>query len=398
MNTKSNIGLKITLLAIAFLAGADLVIIPASGEIFATFADANPAILNLVLTGPLFTAMISSIVVGLMAKKFTKRSLLIGAQIIFLIGSLGGALIENVYYMVIMRLLVGFGYGAAGVIVVSFIVELYKEEKERSTLIGAYNAAIAALGIVASIVSGYLAVMNWHYSFYVYAFGILVLILSFIFLPSTPPEGEVAADESQDQGIKQGFPVAKVAIVSLAALVYSALYCLIGYFLAIYLGEVGMESAATAGIFTSFMTIGQFLSGFVFAFLFMRLHRGMPVMLFAVAGLAYLLMFVLPNAGVIGVALVVLGAMYGCALSYYLMHIESIVPANSVSIAVAFVQAAFLVGGFLSSYLLIGFQAMMRTEAIGPTFLPVAVTLFAGAAISLVLFLRSRKSTADQAA
>lgn len=386
---KSNLGLKITLLALAFLTAADFVIIPASAEIFATFANEDPAILNMVLTGSLFTAMVGALVSGVLAKRVCKKYILIGAQIIFIVGALFGAVFENIYYMVIMRLLVGLGYGSGGAITLSFITELFKDEKERGALIGGYNGATAAFGIAASLIAGFLAVANWHYAFLVYAVGIPILVMSFIFLPKTEPESEIVQEEAALTGSRKRFSWVKLGTVAIAALVFECLYCITSYFLAIFLAEIGIGDAATAGMYTSLVSIGQFLSGFMFAFVFMRMRRAMPVLLFGVMGLAYLGMYVFPNAGVIGAAVTVLGCLVGLGMSYYQMHVEEVVPASSISLAMAVIMSAFYIGGFLASYAVIGYQAMLGVDTIAPIFLPVAITALVCSGIALVLAIRA---------
>ena len=392
----NKLGLKVTLLSLSFLMATDFVFIPASNEVFNAFADASPAILNFILTGSLFTAIAGALTGGFLAKKVCKKHLLIGSQIAFVIGGCCGALVENVYYIAFMRGLVGFSFGLTGALAVSFIAELFEDEKERSTMIGGYNAAIAAFGIVASIVAGRLAAQDWHNAFYVYGFAAIVLVMMVIFLPKTAPEGDApAADRAASD---EKIPVAKLAAVTLAAMAFEALYCVLVYFLAIYLGEINVGDASTAGMFLSLVSVGQFLSGFVFAFAYAHLHRSMPVAFFLLAAAVYGVLAFTTNSWLIGAAVVLIGVTNGCAMSYYYMHVETIVPASHLSVAMAIVLASLNLGGFLSSYLLTGCQALLGATTIAPTFGLIALTLLAGALISAALTLRAKKRDANEAA
>ncbi|MEC4176888.1 MFS transporter [Adlercreutzia sp. R7] len=394
---KSKTILKFTLLSLAFLGAADYIFIPISAEIFAIFPDENQAILNMLITVSLFACVAGALLSGVLAKRVSKKYILVASELILLVGGVFGGAIENVYYMLIMRMLVGLGYGSGGVVVISLITELFRDEKERSTLVGVYNGIAAAFGVACSLLAGFLAVINWHYSFLVYAIIIPILILTIVFVPKTKPDGKTAQEED-GTGPREKVSWVKLGAVAIAVMMFQCIFCIVSYFLALYLAEMGIGDAATAGMYTSFITIGQFISGFIFAIIFMRLHRAMPVLLFGVMGLAYLGMYVFPNAGVIGVAVAILGCIEGLGMSFYYMHAETIVPANSVSLSVSVVASALGLGGFLSSYAIIGYQAMMGTEAIAPTFLPVAITALICAGISVVLAIRASRTSKDSLA
>ena len=151
MNSKRSL-LKLTILLSFFGLMADVAITPAMESIFASFPNAKPYLHNMFLTGPMFTCCLGTLICGVLARHISKYTLLIMSYILFIIGAAGGALIDSFIYMVSMRLVAGFAYGAISSATLGLIAELFAEEAERSFMMGGLNSASAAIGIVMSFI------------------------------------------------------------------------------------------------------------------------------------------------------------------------------------------------------------------------------------------------------
>ncbi|MCR4437401.1 MAG: MFS transporter [Clostridiales bacterium] len=387
---KSKLLLKTTVLLVTFASMADMVVIPAVGGIFASFPDASPFLMGLFLTGPLLLCVIGSVLCGFLAQYISKKYLLIGAYVLFIIASCGGALIDNIYYIVAMRLLVGLSYGLSMTLGMGIIAEVFLDEKERSFMMGANSSAASALGIAMSLLGGYLAVGNWHHSYYVYLAAIPILIMIIAFVPKTPPEGKKASDVAASG--KERLPIAKMLPVVVSYLIFNALYYIALYYIAIYLEEVKLGDASTAGIMSSLSTIGSLCAGILFSIVYMRVKRGTPIIAFLVMAGTFIVLAFPSNIWVIGIMCFMGGLAYNFGSSYYFMHTSMIAPPGVMSLAMGIITATMGIGGFLSSYALSLYQAVLKVNTMTPTFLYIGITLAIGGLLSILLTIKSKKN------
>jgi MFS family permease len=381
---------KLTIVLLTFAVMGDMVVIPAAGGIFATFANASPGLLNFIMTGPMLISVLASFLCGFLARSISKKHLLIGAYVLFIVSACGGALIDNIYYFVIMRMLAGFTYGIVGTATAGLIAELFLEEKERSSMMGAYSGAMSVLGAAMSLVAGFLAVGDWHASFYVYLAAVPILILAIIFLPKTPPEGKVSTGETADA---DRLPLGKFLPVAVACLLFCSLYFVVAYFVAVYLEETQLGDASIAGIFSSVSTGGLFITSILFSPIYMRLKRATPIIAFLSAAIAYIVMAFPSNVWIVGCMIILSGMAMGLAQSYYYMYTSMIVPSGVISLAMGIITAVIGLGGFFSSLVLELYKAVFKSQTIAPTFLYIGITFVIGGLVSMMLFIRSRKTT-----
>jgi predicted MFS family arabinose efflux permease len=380
---------KITIALLTFALMGDMVVIPAVGGIFATFTDANPARLNLILTGPMLLSVITPFLCAFLARSISKKYLLIGGYGLFIVSACGGALIDNIYYLITMRMLAGFSCGIVGVAATSLIAEIFNGEKERSSMMGGYNGMLSALGVAMSLASGFLAVRDWHASFYVYLAAIPILILTIVFIPKTPPEGKISGDKTENT---DRFPLGKFLPVAAAFLIYNSLYYVVVYFIAIYVEEMQLGDASIAGIFGSASTVGVFILSMLFSTIYMRLKRALPIIIFLTTSIAYMVMAFPSNIWIVGSMCALAGAANGLAMSYYYMHVSMIVPPGVMSLGMGIIGATVGLGAFACSYVLELYKAVFKSQMIAPTFLYIGISLAIGGFVSLILFMRSRKT------
>ncbi|HWR42104.1 MFS transporter [Sporomusa sp.] len=382
---------KVTILLVSFACMADLVIIPAIGGIYSALPDADPVLLDFILTGPMLIAVFSSLLCGILAKKISKKHLLIGAYIIFIIATCGGALFTNIYYIVAMRALVGFAFGIVSVAAMGLIAEVYIEEAERSSMVGLYNGIMAGIGIIMSLISGFLAVDDWKNSFYIYLLGIPILIMIFAYLPKTPPEGKEKSSERAER-----LPLTQVSTVAIAFFLFNALYCIVCYYIALYLEEIQLGDASTAGILTSVGTIGSLCGSLLFSPIYLRLKSATPITAYFVMGAAYIVLSFPSNIWIVGAMCLLAGMAYGIGLSFYFMHASMIVPPSVISATMAIMAVSVNLGTFFSSYALNIYKAMLHIQTIAPTFLYIGITLVILGVLSMVPILRSNNTSISQ--
>ena len=89
-------------------------------------------------------------------------------MILFAVSAILGGAVANVYYVLVMRILVGISMGFVNAAAMALIAEVYVDEDKRGTIMGIFNATMAGTGAVISLIAGVFAVRSWNEVFKVY--------------------------------------------------------------------------------------------------------------------------------------------------------------------------------------------------------------------------------------
>jgi MFS family permease len=368
---------------------ADPVLTPAMDKIYASFPDTGVRLLDLFLTGPMFTSVMGTLFCGFMAQRVSKKTLLVGAYILFPITAGGGALVANMHYMASMRLLSGFAMGVALTATMGLIAELFGGEAERSRMMGGLNSMSAVVGGALSLLGGYLATGDWHRPFYLYLLSVPVLVLILAVIPKTPPEGRKS--HSENRAATKKLPIRKIAPIAIAFTVYGALYFVSLYYLSFYLEETHLGDARTAGVISSVGMASGFIAGIAFIFIYMRVKKATPAVCIFLTATAYFMMAFPADVRIVTVAYFACSFAYITLNSYYFMRASMIVPRSVISMTMGILSAVMCIGGFLSSYLFDAYHAILHLDTITGIYFYIGVTLAAGGVVSVVLAIRAKK-------
>ncbi|WP_292944719.1 MFS transporter [Olleya sp. UBA1516] len=166
----------LTMLANAIIAPS----LPAISNAFNTIEDIE-ALTKLMLTLPALTIAIISPIAGRIIDTHGRIKVLIISLIIYALAGTSGYWLNDIYFILIGRVILGIG--VAGIMTTSTtLVGDYFEGKKREHFMGLQGAFNALGGLLFIPTAGYLADLNWHYTFLVYAFAFIVIVLVPIFL------------------------------------------------------------------------------------------------------------------------------------------------------------------------------------------------------------------------
>ncbi|WP_089609968.1 MFS transporter [Dehalobacterium formicoaceticum] len=387
---KNNFLLKIVILLMSFAMMGDSVIVPIVPNIFEAFPDASPFLQNFIISGPMLIAIPATLICGKLAQFISKKYLLIFSYLIAAFAGIGIAFVDSVFLFVLFRSLLGITFGFLAASAFGLIAELFKEEKERSSVMGWYNSMTALFGVLIATASGYIAVSNWHYSFFINIAAIPIVLLMIFVLPVTPPEGKVQQDGDQNE--KQKMPYLKVGALSVSAIVYNALYMILFYFVAVYLQEANLGDASTAGIMSSVGTVGSFVAGMIFANFYGKVKRFTPATFFLVLAACYFVLSMDVNLLIVGIAVFVAGWTYNLSMSYYFLTATMIVPPAVLTLSTGITNASIGLGCYLAPSAINWYQEIFNVPTLKGTFLYVALTLVVCGVISIILAMRHSKN------
>jgi MFS family permease len=371
-----------------------MVIIPVAENLFRDFSDVNMGVLNFILSGPALIGAFSSLLCGKLMSYIGKKQLLIISFIFFMIGSIGGDFIHNAYYMVAMRSIAGIGYGAAVVLAMAIISDVFIDEKARSSIIGLYNGLMSALGALLGLVSGIVATFGWTLVFRIYLASIPVFVMILLFIPSDKKASTV--EETGSSGKEEKMPWLKLLLLDGAYFVYGLIYSIVYYQISMIITDKDIGDVAFIGTLSALGTVGTFVFGCFFGIYYNKLKRFTPFAGFIGLILGFFLLYIAQTPVLAAVSCTLLGGMFGLALSYYLTYCTVIVPPSRIPMAISITTTILTIGTFLSPYVSSLLQNIMGVSITG-IIPPLMIVLGIAAVFSLIAAIKSRKPAQEAA-
>ena len=180
--------LSLSLLTV--MAGA--AVAPALGVIKAYFSDANPVLVQMIISMPALFIVLTNAVFPALCRRFRARTLVLLGRLLYTVGGCAAGAFSAILPVLLMRALVGMGVGIIMPLSTGLLSFYYPPEK-LDGLMGLSSAMNQMGGVVATLLAGLLANLSWRASFLVYLMGLLSIVLCLLFLPNdsiAPPKGE----------------------------------------------------------------------------------------------------------------------------------------------------------------------------------------------------------------
>lgn len=371
---------------------ADMVIIPAGNGLYETFQ--NDAAVNFILSGPSFIMLFSAMLCGKLMQYLSKKKILVGAMVLFAVSAILGGAVENVYYVLTMRVLVGISMGFVNAAAMALIAEVYVDEDKRGTIMGIFNATMAGTGAVISLIAGVFAVRSWNEVFKVYWIAVPVIVMMLFFIPMTPPEGDQQAGE--EEGSHTGSPyLMRQVMLMVSCFAYNLVYAVIYYQVSVLVAEQGYGNESIAALLSTLGTVGSCILCILFGTLYSKLKRATIIFGYAGLCISYLMLFLASSPVMAGIACTLCGASYGYGFSYFFLRCTVVVPKEKVSSSISMTTAIGGFGMFLSTYACTMLQKILGTTGI-VSLLPVAIAVSGiGAVLSVICTVMDKKNPSD---
>lgn len=356
-----------TLTTIAMM--GDTAVITAGSEIFQHYAGTNPLVLNFILSGPALIQVFMGPVTGKLLNFISpKTTLLIGFGA-FGIGGIFGAMIDNVFYVAAMRAVAGIGMGMVNVSSLTLISDLFDDEARRGTMIGFWNAGMSIIGAAVGIIAGNLVLQGWSAVYAIYWISVPIFLYCLFVIPRL----KHSEDRSESESLNGNQLVVKtpwktVALALASYFVAGALFCIMFYFVSIYVSETAIGDGATSGLLASVISIGTLAGCLVFGPIYKKGKRWVPTMIYAMLVIGYALLFFVHNVAAAAIACFVLGGVNAFNMNHYQTSLSIIAAPKNKSLIIGL--AAMILGGsmFLSTYIATLFEMVIEAEMITETF------------------------------
>lgn len=344
---ENSTALKITLLFVATLTiMAGTTVAPSLPAIEQNFlSTANVGLLSrMVLTLPSVFVALCAPVAGMLADRFGRKRLLLGAILLYSLSGISGLFADSLAGLLVGRAFLGLAIGGIMTIGTALVGD-YFEGPARERYLGLQQAFTQLGGVLFVVAGGLLADIHWRAPFAVYALALAILPAALLFLR------EPARSDSRARDTGPAFAVnwPLVAVLAVAVFLVNALFYTIPSQLPFFMRELGVFSGSVAGY-----AIGIFnLAGALTALNFARLRRHMGVaailavgLVLMATGFALLAMAdgLVPMLSAVGVAGLGLGLVMPAIMSTTIM----LAPLRLRGCIAGIVTASMFLGHFIS--------------------------------------------------
>ena len=190
MNTKNNGGkLTWTVLSISLLtvmAGA--AIAPALGIIRDHFAGAPDMLVQLIVSLPALFIIATNLLFPWLCGLMKTRTLALTGLLLYVVSGAGCFFVDNIWMLLTLRALLGVSVGMIMPLSTGLLAYYFPPEQQAS-LMGLSAAMNQMGGVVATLLAGLLANIQWNYAFLVYMLGLIAVVLVILFLPNERLKG-----------------------------------------------------------------------------------------------------------------------------------------------------------------------------------------------------------------
>jgi MFS family permease len=286
--------LRISVLFI-FLMNIEMSLVNSGLAYFAkAFPNADPTSISLIFSISTLSALIVSILVmPQLVKRYDKRNIVLIALYIYIIGGIGPAFFNaTIGQVLICRALLGVGVGLSAPLCGAIINELYSG-MDKTNMLGWANAVDSCVGIVLTLIAGFLCTLNWKYAFFAYGFFVIVLLMEYFSLPSMPVP-IVTDTKGVEHKAKASYTprqYVKLFIVLLYGLSFGTFLGVILMKIAIFIADLKLGDALFTASVMSFFTVGVLTTSFLYGVLEKITKRYIIVVAPIFVGLGTLLVF-----------------------------------------------------------------------------------------------------------
>ena len=195
---KINVSKKVTatILSMSLLtvmAGA--AIAPALGIIKAHFSQANDLLVQLIVSMPALLIIVTNFFFLAISRRLRTRAIATTGLLLYVIAGAGCFFVDDIYVLLVMRALLGISVGLIMPLSTGLLAYYFPPE-EQARLMGLSAAMNQMGGVVATLLAGLLATIQWNYAFLVYLMGLIAVVMVWLWLP----------DEQLGSANKRGIP------------------------------------------------------------------------------------------------------------------------------------------------------------------------------------------------
>ena len=321
------------------MAGA--AIAPALGIIKAHFSDASAMLVQFIVSMPALLIIVTNLFFLHLSRILRTRAIATTGLLLYIVAGAGCFFVDDIYVLLLLRAILGISVGLIMPLSTGLLA-FYFPPEEQARLMGLSAAMNQMGGVVATLLAGLLATIEWNYAFLVYLLGLIALVMVWLWLP----------DEQLGSANKRGVPFQPRQLLKFHPSVVGMLLLMMIFF--IFPTNFAVVANQQLGLRTELITIIMvgldvvaFFVGMVFGGVMNRFRQSVkyfaPVF-FLMGYAAYLT----PSVAMLVLGSVFVGIANGVGVPY-LNTIASIKGGkNSATTVMPLLSAALYLGQFVS--------------------------------------------------
>ena len=175
------------------MAGA--AIAPALGIIKAHFSDASAMLVQFVVSMPALLIIVTNLFFLPLSRILRTRAIATTGLLLYVVAGAGCFFVDDICVLLLLRAILGISVGLIMPLSTGLLAYYFPPE-EQARLMGLSAAMNQMGGVVATLLAGLLATIEWNYAFLVYLLGLIALVMVWLWLP----------DEQLGSANKRGVP------------------------------------------------------------------------------------------------------------------------------------------------------------------------------------------------
>ena len=334
---------------------------PILGEFQQVFPAASDLMIRMILTLPQILIIPGSLITGKLASRFRKKDLLVIGLILYIIGGLSGGLMPTISLLLMCRALLGLGIGIIYPLTTSLVADFFEGE-ERVHMMGLSSALNNLGGVIATLLSGILALISWRAPFLLYCIAIAVLIETIVFLPKESPD-PLPSDNSSHSGVLFILPYL------MGILMLNIIFYTIPSTTSMSIRTLSLGGSIYSGLMLAIQNFCSFLTGATFKRSFPLFKKNIRYIGMFLIASGFLLFLLIQQRWSLTISMILIGSGYGLLTPYYLLKISNQASESSRTFALALASSSIFLGQFCNPLILASLQKALQIR------LPVGVSL-----------------------
>ena len=347
--TETNVSRRVTatILSMSLLtvmAGA--AIAPALGIIKAHFSEAPAMLVQFIVSMPALLIIITNLFFLSLSRVLRTRAIATTGLLLYVVAGTGCFFVDDIYLLLAMRALLGVSVGLIMPLSTGLLAYYFPPEQQ-AQLMGLSAAMNQMGGVVATLLAGLLATIEWNYAFLVYLLGLIALVMVWLWLP----------DEQLGSANKRGVPFHPRQLLKFHPSVIGMLLLMMIFFIfpTNFAIVANQQQGLSTGLITVIMVgldVVAFFVGLAFGSLMNRFRQSIKYFapLFFLLGYAS---YLVPSVSMAVLGSVFIGMANGVGVPY-LNTIASIKGGkNSATTVMPLLSAALYLGQFISPLIVI---------------------------------------------
>lgn len=322
------------------MAGA--AIAPALGIIKQHFAGEPDLLIQFIVSIPALFIIITNLFFLSISRHFKTRAIALTGLSLYVVAGAGCFFANNIYVLLALRALLGVSVGLIMPLSTGLLAYYFSPE-DQARLMGLSAAMNQMGGVVATLLAGLLATIEWNYAFLVYLLGIIAAVMVMLYLPN----------EKLGSSNKRGKTFEPRQLLKFHPSVIGMLLLMMIFFIfptnfAIIAERQTSLSVNAITLIMVGLDVVAFFTGLVFGQLMTAFRRGLKYFAPAFFFLGYLAFIFAHDSVLLIVGAVLVGIANGVGVPY-LNTIASIKGGrNSATTVMPLLSAALYMGQFIS--------------------------------------------------